>query len=91
MRIERAPRLQYGSYMALTLDQIVEETRQMPPDVVAELVDRIMIARHGGLDAGIESAWKLEVQRRIEEIRSGKVKAIPLEDVLARARKIAGL
>ena len=64
VRIERAPRLQYGSYMALTLDQIVEETRQMPPDVVAELVDRIMIARHGGLDAGIESAWKLEVQRR---------------------------
>ncbi|HEX7861993.1 MAG TPA: addiction module protein [Verrucomicrobiae bacterium] len=77
--------------MPLTLDQIVEETQQMPPDVVAELVDRIMIARHGGIDSEVESAWRVEVQRRIEEIRSGAVKTIPVEEALARARKIAGL
>lgn len=33
--------------MPLTLDQIVEETRQLPADTVAELVDRIMLAKHG--------------------------------------------
>ena len=77
--------------MPLSLDEIVEETRQMPPDVVSELVDRIIAARHGGIAADIESAWKLEVQRRIEDIRSGKVQPIPLEEALARARKIAGL
>ena len=33
--------------MSLTLDQIVEEARQWPDDVVAELVDRLMLARHG--------------------------------------------
>jgi hypothetical protein len=32
------------------LDQIVEETREMPGEVVAELIDRIMVARHGGIE-----------------------------------------
>ena len=77
--------------MPLSLDQIVEETRQMPLDVVAELVDRIMEAQHGGIEANIGAIWKAEVHRRIEDIRSGKVQPIPLEDALSRARKIAGL
>jgi len=34
--------------MAVSLDQIVEETREMPGEVVAGLIDRIMAARHGG-------------------------------------------
>lgn len=75
----------------MTLDQIVEETRQLPSDVVAELVDRILLARHGGIDPNIESAWKTEVGQRIKEIEDGKVEGIPLEESLARARKIAGL
>jgi hypothetical protein len=45
----------------LTLDQIVEETKQLPADVVAELVDRILVARHGGIEPGVETAWKTEI------------------------------
>jgi len=77
--------------MPMTLDQIVEETREMPAEVVAELVDRIMVARHGGVEPSVASAWKAETDRRIAEIESGKVQGVPLEDSLARARKIAGL
>ncbi len=77
--------------MPMTLDEIVEETRQLPPDVVAELVDRILLARHGGIEPDVEAAWKTEIHRRIDEIKSGKVQGIPVEESLARARKIAGL
>jgi putative addiction module component (TIGR02574 family) len=77
--------------MPMTLDQIVEETRQLPADVVGELVDRIFLARHGGIEPQIEAAWKTEVDRRIAEIREGKVEGIPVEESLARIRKIAGL
>lgn len=77
--------------MPMTLDQIVEETREMPVEVVAELVDRIMVARHGGVEPSVASAWKTEADRRIAEIEAGKVKGVPLEDSLARARKIVGL
>ena len=77
--------------MAIPLDEIVEEARHLPPDVVAELVDSIMLARHGGIDAEVETTWKTEIHRRIDEINSGKVQGVPLEESLARARKIAGL
>jgi putative addiction module component (TIGR02574 family) len=77
--------------MPITLDQIVEETREMPGEVVAELVDRIMVARHGGIEPSVTESWKAETDRRIAEIESGKVKGVPLEESLARARKIAGL
>ena len=77
--------------MPMTLDQIVDETREMPVEVVAKLVDRIMVARHGGVDKSIATAWKAETDHRIAEIESGKVKGVPLEKSLARARKIAGL
>jgi putative addiction module component (TIGR02574 family) len=77
--------------MPITLDQIVEETREMPGEVVAELIDRILGARHGGIEPSVAEAWKTETDRRIAEIESGNIKGIPLEDSLARARKIAGL
>ena len=77
--------------MPITLDQIVEETREMPGEVVAELIDRIVRARHGGIEPSVAEAWKTETDRRIAEIESGNIKGIPLEDSLARARKIAGL
>jgi len=74
----------------ITLEEIVEETSQLPADVVAELIDRILLARHGGIEPDIEAAWKTEVQCRIGEIETGKVQGIPAEESLARARKIAG-
>jgi putative addiction module component (TIGR02574 family) len=79
------------SRVPITLDQIVEETREMPGEVVAELIDRIMAARHNGVEQPVATAWKTEVDRRISEIESGKTTGIPLEESLARARKIAGL
>ena len=77
--------------MPISLDQIVEETREMPGEVVAELIDRIMVARHGGVEPSVATAWKTETDRRIAEIEAGKVKGVTLEESLARARKIAGL
>jgi putative addiction module component (TIGR02574 family) len=76
--------------MSITLDQIVEETRQLPPDVVAELVDRILIARHGGIESGVEESWKQETRRRITEIESGQAQGVPGEKVSARIRKTLG-
>lgn len=77
--------------MPMKLDEIVEETRQLPADVVAELVDRILLERHGGIEPEVEEAWKREIDRRIGEIEAGKVEGVPVEHSLARVRKIAGL
>lgn len=76
--------------MALTLDQIVEEAQQWPDDVVSELVDRLMLAKHGGLESGIDAEWRAEAQSRLAELESGKVPGVPLEETLVKARAILG-
>ncbi|MBI4024565.1 MAG: addiction module protein [Verrucomicrobia bacterium] len=77
--------------MPITLDEIVEQTSQLPPDVVAELVDRIMLARHGGIEPGVDAAWKAEIKGRIAEIENSAVQGVPVEEGLARIRKTVGL
>lgn len=73
----------------MTLDEIVEETRNWPPERVGELVGRLTEDLHTS-DPEIEAAWKTEIDRRIEEIQSGKVKGIPVEEVSARIQKMLG-
>ena len=73
--------------MPITLDEIVEETKHWPPERVGELVDRLTEDLHASAPE-IEAAWKTEVDRRIAEIESGKVKGIPAEEVSARIQKI---
>lgn len=77
--------------MALTLDQIVEETRRLPREQVAELVDRLTFELRDEPDPENDAAWAEVAERRLAEIRSGRVKPIPGEEVMKRARKIVGL
>jgi len=76
--------------VALTLDQIVEEAQQWPGDVVSDLVDRLMLAKHGGLDPGSDAAWRAEAHRRLAELENCTVQGVPLEDTLAKAHAILG-
>ncbi|HXR08479.1 MAG TPA: addiction module protein [Candidatus Acidoferrum sp.] len=76
--------------MPITLEQIVEETRHWPPEKVGELVGRLTEDPRFS-DPATEAAWQTEIARRVEEIESGKVDGIPVEQSLARIRKIAGL
>jgi len=73
----------------ITREQIVEEARHWPPEKVGELVGRLTEDLHTG-DPEIQTAWRTEVDRRVEEIQSGKVQGIPAEEVSARIRKILG-
>lgn len=52
----------------MTLDQLGDETRQLPPDVRAEPVERILLSAHGGLAPHIDGAWKQETRRRVADI-----------------------
>ncbi len=76
--------------MSMTVDQIVRETRALPDDVVAEVVDRILLEMHGRPDAAQAQAWSETVQRRVAEIRSGQVEGIPGEVTAAKIRRIVG-
>lgn len=67
-----------------------EEVRQiayeLPEDQRILLANSLWESIGPGLDdaAAVEAAWDDEIKRRLEEIDSGAVKMVPLEDVLAR-------
>ena len=73
----------------ITLEQIVEETRHWPPEKVGELVGRLTEDLHA-VDPETEAVWKQEINRRIEEIQTGKVQGIPAKEVFEKARRILG-
>ena len=48
----------------------------MPSEVWAELVDRIRLARHGGMEPSVAESWEAKNDQRIVEIESGKSKGV---------------
>jgi putative addiction module component (TIGR02574 family) len=75
----------------MTLKELYAEARQLPREQAAELMDLLLIDTFGAPDATIEAAWGREIDRRLAELDSGKVQAIPGEQVMAEIRKIVGL
>ena len=77
------------SNVPLTLEQIVEESRNWPPEKVGELVDRLTEQLHASPD--IEEAWKQEARRRLAEIENGRCKPwMVKKSLLALAESWAG-
>jgi putative addiction module component (TIGR02574 family) len=74
----------------MTLDQIIEEAHRLPPEQVAELVDRLILELHHTIDPALEEAWKQETRRRLKEIETGSAQGVPGDEVSARMRKIVG-
>ena len=70
--------------------EIMDLVDSLPIDMKLELVDRLLESI-SPRRKDIDDAWKEEVERRIDEVESGKVKLIPLEVVrehmLRRYRK----
>jgi len=74
----------------MTLEEIVEETTQWPVDAVAELLDRVALAKHGGMSTERMDAWTATALRRSAEIDSGQAELLPGEEASARIRKTVG-
>ncbi len=71
-----------------TMD-IMERAEMLPIDLKLELVDRLLESISPSRTE-IDELWKIEVERRVEEVRSGKVKTIPGEQVFAEIEERFG-
>lgn len=70
--------------MSSQLKFVEAEALKLTAEERAELADRLIASIFE--DNEIEAAWEAEVERRIEEIESGRAKLIPAADSIARAR-----
>jgi putative addiction module component (TIGR02574 family) len=75
----------------MTVQQIVNEARQLPREQMSELFDLLLAESFAQPDPEIDAAWREETRRRVTEIRSGQVQGIPGEQVMAEVRRIVGL
>ena len=70
--------------MSSQLEAVQAQALQLTPEERAQLADRLLASLFE--DSEVEDAWAAEVERRIEEIESGRSKLIPAADAIARAR-----
>jgi putative addiction module component (TIGR02574 family) len=73
--------------MSLTVEQIAEEALALPSEARALLADRLVESLDPVEDTNLRHLWTAEAQRRLEDVRSGKVKTIPGEEALERVRR----
>jgi putative addiction module component (TIGR02574 family) len=76
--------------MPLTLEELTEEAMQLPAAARVELAGKLVESLESAEIDQIQQLWATEAVRRRDEIRSGKVKAIPGEQVLEEVRRIIG-
>ena len=75
--------------MPRTLTELTREAAELPP------IERLKLARilldlsetQTESSEKLEAAWEEEIQRRLEELRSGALKGVPLEEVKQRIER----
>jgi putative addiction module component (TIGR02574 family) len=70
--------------MSSQFDAIESQALKLTAEERAQLADRLISSIFE--DHEIEAAWAAEVERRVDEIDSGRAKLIPASESIARAR-----
>jgi putative addiction module component (TIGR02574 family) len=75
----------------LTWEELLEQALQLPSNekeqIARALYESLAAEEDEGEDpAEVEAAWADEIQRRVEEIRTGAVETIPADVVMAELR-----
>ena len=75
--------------MSRDAGEILKEALALPPEARAALADYLWDSLDAEVDPDVEESWRQEIRRRIAELDSGAVAAIPWSE--ARARLLAKL
>ncbi|MFH1561975.1 MAG: addiction module protein [Nitrospirota bacterium] len=72
--------------MRILNERLVNETMSLPSDMRTTLVDRLIESLNVPTQREVDRLWAEEAERRIEEVRSGKVSTIPGNQVFDEIR-----
>ena len=67
-------------------EQLEAEIMKLSLDARAKLAERIILSLDAPSDEENLQLWEKEAQRRLKDLREGKAKEVPAEDVFRRAR-----
>jgi hypothetical protein len=80
------PLPRYNLPMSQTAAEILEAARQLPRHQQRWIGHELPGEDESESPAEVEAAWGKEIKRRLDEIDSGAVQMVPLDDVLARMK-----
>lgn len=72
--------------MSATVEQLAEQAMNLPTESRARLADLLVESLDTEELSRIEMLWIAEAKRRRDEVRSGKVKAVPGPEGLRKVR-----
>ena len=73
--------------MSTHLDQLTADAMKLPLRDRVQLAQRLVSTLDDEVETNVEALWFAEAERRLEELRSGKIQEIPAEDVFRNARE----
>ncbi|HEY3120186.1 MAG TPA: addiction module protein [Vicinamibacteria bacterium] len=72
--------------MTVKARQVLREALRLPPRARADIAGTLLQSLDVEKDPDVEAAWAIEIDRRLKEVDSGRVKLIPWEQVRRRLR-----
>lgn len=76
----------YPLAMAKTLEHLAEQAMNLPAESRARLADLLVESLDADDLGHIDRLWVAEAKRRRDEVRSGRVEAIPGDEALRKVR-----
>ena len=73
--------------MGTPFDEIVNDAMRLPVRDRVRLAQRLVSSLDDQLDTDVEELWAAEADRRLEELRTGRVKGINASEALQKARE----
>lgn len=70
----------------INADELISVAESLPIELKTELIERLLYSMSPSRK-DIDELWAQEAEKRVEELRTGKVKAIPGEDVFREIRE----
>ena len=69
------------------VSELLQKALALSSEERGQLIDRLVESLDDEpAEEGVEAAWDEEIKRRVDDIRSGRVKTIPGEQVLRRLK-----
>lgn len=73
--------------MSSNLDQLTADAMKLPLRDRVQLAQRLVSTLDDEVDIGAEDLWFAEAERRLEELRSGKVEGVDSDEAFSSARE----
>ena len=73
--------------MATSYDEIIADAMKLPLKDRVRLAQQLASRLDDEVETGVEALWFAEAERRLEELRTGKVEGIDSDEAFRNARK----